>query len=423
MKKSSKIILNNFIWNTIGTGLASFNSLFFLIAITRINGIEDAGIFTITFATASLLYIFAIYSGRSFHTTDVKKEINDKEYIVSRIITSISMIFILAIFVALNSYMKYKNIILILLTLWRGIEAFADVFYGILQKNDALDKVGKSLIIKSILGLIAFILVDYITKNLIYACSSLCVISILTIMFYDIPNAKKNINSNEKVNKKNVIKIYKKEFFIFANTFLIMYLFNAPKYAIEKYLTEDVQAVFGIILMPASILPLFAQFLVAPVITKMTNLYKENKNADMIKIEKKMISGTFLFGIMAVILGYLIGIPILNFIYNVNLNENKIQFVIILISYILYAMGYIKSITLTIYRNMKEQTAIYLITSIVMCVCSYILVYRHGVTGAALTYLVGMTLQYILFAVIRNIKYKGKAVEYGAESINNNSGL
>ena len=35
-----------------------------MMAITRINGLEDAGIFSITFATASIFYIFAIYSGK-----------------------------------------------------------------------------------------------------------------------------------------------------------------------------------------------------------------------------------------------------------------------------------------------------------------------------------------------------------------------
>ena len=32
----------NFIWNTLGTGFNAFNSLFFMIAVTRINGVDNA---------------------------------------------------------------------------------------------------------------------------------------------------------------------------------------------------------------------------------------------------------------------------------------------------------------------------------------------------------------------------------------------
>ena len=32
----------NFIWNILGTGFNAFNSLFFMIAVTRINGVDNA---------------------------------------------------------------------------------------------------------------------------------------------------------------------------------------------------------------------------------------------------------------------------------------------------------------------------------------------------------------------------------------------
>ena len=42
----------DFIWNMIGSTFSSFNSLFFLIIVTRINGSNEAGIFTFAFSTA-----------------------------------------------------------------------------------------------------------------------------------------------------------------------------------------------------------------------------------------------------------------------------------------------------------------------------------------------------------------------------------
>lgn len=404
----NKTIFRNFIWNTIGSTLASFNSLFFLIAITRINGLDDAGIFSITVATAYILYIFAIYSGRNCQVTDIKGEIKDKDYIVSRMITCTGMLIITVGFMILSKYDYYKSTILFCLCLWKALEAFGDVFYGVLQKNEKLHLVGKSLVIKSIVGILLFVAVDYFTNNLIYACISLPIVSLLTILCYDLPKAIPFIVKEEKATSTHVWKIYKSEFFLFAGSFLTMYILNAPKYAIENYLTNDIQAIYGIILMPASVLSLFAQFIIAPAMNDLTKLYKENNLKQMKKIENKITYMIIGFGILAILLGYFLGIPVLNLIYHVDLTGYTMVLIAILFSYILYAMGFVKTIILTIYRNIKEQFWVYLVTGIVAFIASNYLIYILGEKGIVLSYFVIMLTYYLLFFALARYQYYKK---------------
>ena len=54
----------NYIWNTIGTTFLSFNSLFFMIIVTRINGIQDGGFFSFSYASACILNAIALCCGR-----------------------------------------------------------------------------------------------------------------------------------------------------------------------------------------------------------------------------------------------------------------------------------------------------------------------------------------------------------------------
>ena len=93
----------NFIWNIIGTTFNAFNSLFFMIIITRVNGLENAGIFTLAFSTACILYIIGIYAGRIYQVTEASKEITDKDYIANRIISCIIMIVIVIFFVIIKA--------------------------------------------------------------------------------------------------------------------------------------------------------------------------------------------------------------------------------------------------------------------------------------------------------------------------------
>lgn len=124
----------NFIWNILGTTFNAFNSLFFMIIVTRLNGTTDAGIFTLAYSTACILYIIGVYAGRIFQVTE-KEKINDKEYIINRITTSTLMIIISIGFVLIKGYDIHKAAIFIMICFYKMLEAFSDVLYGILQKT------------------------------------------------------------------------------------------------------------------------------------------------------------------------------------------------------------------------------------------------------------------------------------------------
>ena len=210
----------NFIWNIIGTTFNAFNSLFFMIIITRVNGLENAGIFTLAFSTACILYIIGIYAGRIYQVTEASKEITDKDYIANRIISCIIMIVIVIFFVIINQYDVYKSSIFIILTMYKALEAFSDVLYGIMQKNELLEKAGKSTFMKAIISIIVFVIIDLSTKNLIISCLSIIVVFIAVILLYDIRKTKILIEKENKVKCKNILSIFKNGFFTFAISFI-----------------------------------------------------------------------------------------------------------------------------------------------------------------------------------------------------------
>lgn len=150
MVLENKKFTKNFIWNVFGTGFNSLNSLFFLITVTRINGEVLAGIFSIGFAIALVLYTIGIYAGRLSQVTNIDKTVTDKDYFINRIFTCFIMLLLGLIIVKIRGYSGIKLEIVLLLCLFKCLEAFSDVFYGIMQKNNLLYKAGQSLTIKSL---------------------------------------------------------------------------------------------------------------------------------------------------------------------------------------------------------------------------------------------------------------------------------
>lgn len=404
--KENKQFKKNFIWNIIGTGLNAFNSLFFLIIATRINGINEAGIFTIAFSTACIMYMFGVYAGRIYQVTEPDKSITNKEYIANRLITSIIMIILVFIFCLVRKYDLYKTTVFLLLTSFKALESFSDVLYGILQKNEKLEIVGKSFFIKSLFSVLLFIFTDLITKNMILSIISIILVNVLLIFIYDYKNTNKYIEKNESIKIESIIKIFKSGFYTFSIAFLGIYLLNAPKYAIDLYMANDVQTVFGIIVMPATVVGLIAQFLIHPYLNQILKLYEERNLGKLNKLTIKLIFSITGFGVFAAISAFIIGPEVLGIIYGLDLTLYRMGLLIIIISAIIYTIGIIYSSVLTTIRDTFSQFIIYIVLSIFAYISSNIFTKVLGLDGAVWAYLSIMSLQFLIYIIYANIKLR-----------------
>lgn len=396
----------NFIWNILGTGFNAFNSLFFMIAVTRINGVDNAGIFTIAFSTACIIYIVGVYAGRIYQVTEPDKSITDKEYIINRIITTVSMLILVILFSVIRGYDIFKSAVFLLLTTYKALEAFSDVIYGILQKNEKLDIAGKSLFFKSLISVIAFVAIDAITKNMIISIISIILVSLLILIFYDLKNGIKYIDLKLPVKKENIIKIFKAGFFTFAISFLGMYVLNAPKYAIDSYLENNYQTIFGIIVMPATVIGLVAQFLIHPYLNQIVALYEEKNLKGLNKLALKLIIYILGVGVISSILAYFLGTQVLGLIYGLDLSAYRLGLLIIIIASTLYTIGVIYSSILTTVRETFSQFIIYIVMSIFAYIVANTCTKVGQINGAVISYLLIMAMQFLIYTIYTNIKIK-----------------
>lgn len=406
MDSERKLFLKNFIWNSLGTGINSFNSLFFLIIVTLVNDIQTAGIFTIAYTTATILYTIAMYSGRLCQVTDIENKIKDKDYITNRALTCLIMLIGATVFLVIKRYTVFKTTIFALLAIFKGLEAFSDILYGVMQKNDILYKSGMSLTAKGFIGLFAFLIVDLITRDLRLACLALIIVNVAFLVIYDyIIVTKKLINTTDKVNMRNVVSILKSEFFVFVNSFAGIYILNAPKYAIDNFLSEDIQAIYGYIMMPATVMTLFTQFIVMPFLGKLKDMYEKKllKEIESVTFKIKLI--VIAFGAFAVLAAFFVGPEFLGLVYRLDLTAYRINLCVIIGSYIFYAISYINLVTLTTIRHTFVQFVIYIISMIIAFIGSNLLVrtFNLGINGATISCTTTLAIQFILYTIVTKV--------------------
>ena len=382
----------------------TLNSFLFSIIANRINGMEIAGMFAYGYAIACLLWIVSIYFNRIFQVSN--DETKNKTFIKYRYITCFVM-FLLSIVIALVSTNNItKMIIIILLCLFRNIEAVSDVYYGIFQKNDKLDYVGKSMFVKAILGIVALTIIDYLTKDIILSIVGLLIVNVIGT-FIDMYMCKKYISDEKDKNKsEDIIKIFKLALPIFLFSFLSIGLVNMQKYFIGFLETEEIQDIFNIIIMPATVMSLCGQYLAIPFMKILSDSYTKKEYDKFDKVNIKIMLILLGIGILATIAIYFIGISILEIIYDVPLKEYSLGICAIVIISIFYALTTILSTSLTIMKKNSQQLAIYAIVTAIAAISSFILIKQFGINGAVISYCSSLAIQFVMYLVYYKFSLK-----------------
>ena len=215
---------------------------------------------------------------------------------------------------------------------------------------------------------------------------------------------------HENFNISNVISLLKKCFPLFVSSFLILYIGNASKYAIDALYDEQIQAYYGFISMPIFVVGLINNFIYQPVLTQLSRIWDEKKYA--IYLKKIMWQIAIICIIIGLIVGvaYVMGIPVLGILYGVDLTTYKWDLIILIIGGGFLAISGFLTVILTIMRMQKSILFSYSIVSLIAILGATDIVQRYIIRGATLLYLSLMLLLSVilLLIIIAILFYKNK---------------
>lgn len=393
--------------------LLAFQSVIMLMVLTRVLGLADAGIFTIAYANANLFLTIGKYGMRNFQVSDVNGQFTFYEYLMSRIFTVSLMIAVSIIFVLYvgnkNGYSMEKSLIIIWMSLFKVVDAFEDVFHGLYQQRGRLDIAGKAMTLRLGTTILFFLTGLLFLKNLLIVLIFItCFTGILLIVFTRWSYKLFERAVEKRYSFYNVLGIIKICFPLFLGSFLSFYIGNAPKYAIDGVLNDELQACYGFIAMPVFVIGLLNNFVFNPMIYKMSVLWDKGKKNEFLK--KFIIQVMIVIGITLVCIvgAYLVGIPILSFLYNTDLSLYKYELLILLLGGGFLALSGLLVTVITIIRFQNSLMFGYIIVSILAYTLSKIAVEQYSIRGAAGLYAILTAALCFLFFIFLGYGLKRK---------------
>lgn len=401
--RDRNITRDSYIWNMFGSLLLSFQSVIMLVAITHMSGLEDAGVFTISFAIGNLFMNIGKYGMRYFQVSDVNEEFTFSEYRMSRVITVASMLLVSVLYIVFisskNSYSGRKSLIVLWMCLFKAVDAIEDVLLGYYQHRGRLDVAARMVSIRMVMTLVYFIAAYYVCRDLLYTIVGTTVLTFVLFLVFTGFTYPFFREKHQEWKKENILLLLKKCFPLFAGAFLSLYIGNVPKYAIDAQLSDEIQACYGFIAMPVFVIGMLNNFIFMPSLYKLSVLWNENRIVTFIKNVLGYVFTIFVITLVCIIGAYCVGVPVLSFLYNTDLNPYKTELLIMLIGGgFLGLTGFLNTI-ITVIRFQGTLIVGYAIAAMVATMEANRIVSIWGIRGAAILYVAIMAMVSILFSI------------------------
>ncbi|MBS5115382.1 MAG: hypothetical protein KHY88_06785 [Erysipelotrichaceae bacterium] len=393
---------SNFFWNMTGSMSLALGTMMLTILVNRIVGDYAGGDFAMALATSQLMSTIGYFETRTYQVTDTKKVFSFSDYYTTRLITDLLMIVCSVVYIFFKGYSFEKSILVMMLCVYKMLDTFADVFEGEFQQNDRLDVSGKSMTIRTVFSIIALVVILFITKNIYFSMIIAIIVALICVYFTNIRIitnfSEYSLNLNFLVIKKIISECVP----LFASVFMSTYVLNASRYAIEANLPSNFHSKYTAIFLPVSTINLLIGFIFKPMLTTMAKKWNDGYHKEFMKTISIVLLGVCLVTLCAILGAYFLGIPVLSFLYNTDLNRFKSALLILLIGGGLNAANVILYYALSVMRKQKVIMLTYIITFISSLIIPNFLTKMYSINGAAWSFVIVMFILFIqsLFFVL-----------------------
>ena len=396
-------------WNMVSSGLNSVISMILLWFVTRVNSVADAGIFSLGFSTSQMMLTIGNYGMRNYQVTDIREKYSMRIYLASRIVTNAIMMVFVLVFIRIEGYTFEKALITILLCLLKATDAFDDIYGGYYQKQGRLDISGKMMSLRIFIYVAAFCICLILSNNLVAGCLTAIIVSAVVLCFLVASTRAVVVIEKPEFNWKKIAALLYECFPLCISAFLLIYMGNAPKYAIDSYLTMSEQAYYTYLFMPCFVTNLFVGFVLQPLLVRLSKFWLHKEYRKFLKVCVVIFIIALAVSGVIVAAGGFLGCQILSIVFGVPLVQYRDVLIVLLIGGAFFAFAVIEQVILTVMRRQIWLLAGFIMASITAYAVSDPLVRSRDLLGAGYAYTVSAGVLFLtLLIMILLFLYKEK---------------
>lgn len=429
MPKNKNITLRrNFSWTFIGNLIYSACQWGMLVVLAKLGNPEMVGTFTLGLAVTAPVMMFSNLQLRDIQTTDAKNHYLFNDYLGLRLITTgLALPIILWITLA-TGYKGETAIVIILIGFAKGLESISDVFYGLLQKHEKMDRMAISVMMKGPLSLLMLSIGTYISGSIVWGVLGLVIAWACILLIWDIPSYRWLINKftsegeipdsleGKTATPRWQLGTIRKLIWLSLPLGLVMMLIslnaNIPRYFLEHSLGKKELGVFAALAYLIVAGNMVVSALGSAARPRLAKYYAGGNVSAYQKLLFQLVAIACLLGLSGILVAWVAGGQILTIVYQPEYAKYTELLIWLMVT---AGIGYVSSFLgegMTAARYFRTQIPLFIIVTSTSAIASCWFIPRNGLKGAAIALMIAeivriiFTLGVIFHAVHRIQRYQ-----------------
>jgi O-antigen/teichoic acid export membrane protein len=403
----------NFSWTFAGNIIYAGCQWGMLAVIAKLGSPEMVGQFTLGLAVTAPIIMFTNLQLRAIQATDTKQEYLFGDYLGLRSIST-GLAILITIGIAVQSGYRWDTTLVIVgLCLAKAVESISDIFAGLIQQHERMDRIAISSMIKGLLSLIFVATIVYVTHSVFLATMGLPIAGIIVLVGYDIPSGALMFGSVRTSNcsfSQATWQLLKPRWHwhklwqllwlalpLGCTMMLISLNTNIPRYLIEGYLGERELGFFAAIsyLMVAANTVISA--LGQSATPRLARYYADGNQSGFVALLLKLIGIGVTVGIVGIFIVAIAGKEILTLLYQAEYAQPQYLdiFMLVMVTTAVANVASFLGYGITAFRYFSVQMPLLIAVTGTSALTCLWLIPHLGLCGAAISLLLGTIVQTI----------------------------
>ena len=383
----------NFAWTLKGNLVYAACQWGMLVVLARLGSPEAVGQFTLALAISAPVFMFTNLQLAAVQATDAKGQYAFGDYFRLRIVATTAALAGILLLAAGLRYSREAALVVLAVALAKAIESVSDIYYGLQQRRERMDRISLSMTSRGVLSLGALAVVFHATGSVAWGALAMAAVWLVVLLAYDLRVAKRLPAEVSEPGRGSLAKLAWLALPLGALAMMMSLNVNIPRSLIAHFLGDRELGLFAAMAYVTVAGSTIMNALGQAASPKLAGYYAGGDLRGFRRVLTKLLASGAVLGAAGVGVAALAGRQVLALLYGAEYAVHNDVFVWLMMATAMTHLAALLGNALTAARCFAAQAPLYLLVTMATTAGCFLLVPGHRLFGAAAAMLLAAMVQ------------------------------
>ena len=407
---------SNFAWILTGNVVYAACQWGAIVALAKLGSSFMIGQFSLGLAIATPVLMSTNLHLRAVQATDARRLYSFGAYLRLRTAMTLGGLAVITGIAWFGNYERRTAMVILAVAFAKGIETLSDIHYGLFQLNDRLDQIGRSMMLRGILSVLALSTGLYLTRNVLWGCVGLALVWLSALLLFDVRRGRRFVASAESLapllgrtigrtsrqahGLRRQLNLMRMALPLGIAMTMATLNLHMPRYFIHARLGEHQLGIFSAMAYATVAMILVSDSLGHCAIPRMSRLYTGGRRAEFGSLLLRLLAAGGVLGLAGVAVAQVLGVRLLTLLYGREYAAHSRIFMVMILATAIHCVACMFTSAITSARCFRIQVPLYALVAGSNALACARWVPTAGLAGGAAAMVVAAVVHLVLGAAV-----------------------